>query len=76
MDIERGVRSDPCNCPISLALKRSFPGAWAASLINQAAVFLPSGCLRAGIPDSALLFMACFDHRLPVSPIEFDLDFQ
>jgi hypothetical protein len=76
MDIERGVRSDPCNCPISLALKRAFPGAWSVSLLTQVAVFFMGGSLKARIPDSALLFMAAFDDNLPVSPIEFDLDFQ
>ena len=71
-DILLGVRKNPCECPLALAIRRQFPnqdiGVHSDRVINYAQNY--KLCL---LPQSARTFVRNFDLQKPVEPEVFDL---
>lgn len=61
-------------CPISCAIRRITSSAYVSSNKNYIAFSSNNRIIKCLTPSNAQLFIDKFDNKLPVTPIEFDLD--
>ena len=74
-DIDLGIRSNPCYCPIARALVRKLSGKMV--MVNHKAVTIGDihgGFVGRRLPRVARQFIHKFDTNNEVSPFEFELD--
>lgn len=80
MDIDRGVRSHACACPVAIALKRvTRPDVRSIVMGVQITVtrrfpFQPDDDYYVRSPESVVAFITRFDRNQSVEPFSFDLD--
>lgn len=76
-DIDKGVRISCAYCPISLATRRTFPGATQVmTLTNSISFVLIGEYHNYELPIEAQEFTCDFDEDGPVAPFQFTIPFQ
>lgn len=68
--IEEGVKKNPFQCAIALALQEKFPDAEAVSVGTRIII----DDKQWDTPRKALHFMSLYDRGDPVGPFEFDVE--
>lgn len=70
-NINKGERGSSLRCPIALALKETVLREW---VVGSAYVTDYTSKKKYYLPDEARVFIAAFDKKEKVEPIEFEMD--
>jgi hypothetical protein len=75
-DIQRGTPGQPCRCPVAIATGRALGSPASVGVFTVYYELDENGVGERSIdlPYRIVEWVRDFDARLPVSPIEFDLD--
>lgn len=68
-DIEEGVPSNGCQCPVAIALQRHGP----QLKVGAAFLYSPENQIALKLPDEAISWLLDYDMLLPVQPFSFRL---
>ena len=72
--INRGIRSSASRCPVSIAIRET-TGYECSTVFDQTTIYTETDSIKIPLRKRISDFISNFDSCLPVSPIEFDLDF-
>lgn len=72
-DIKKGIKGDPCKCPVARALKRAFHERNISAGAGFMFVGPPKRRISWRTPEDVTTFIERFDEELKVKPIEFSL---
>jgi len=77
--IANGITEDPMACPIALAIGTYYPNVsytYVEIFVTDDDDPYDGHSARAELPKIAVDFVYAYDHHEPVSPLEFDLEFE